>query len=143
MAEIKEKFSVAAPVEKVWEAVTTTDGLKSWWSDDSFAEAKLGGKAEFGFFNRETVFTMETTLFDENEFQEWRCLNGPEHWIGTNVCFELEPGDGGTTNVMFEHNNLREEDDEFLRVKETWGKLMVVLKDYLEGKNPGPYFKSD
>lgn len=141
MPEIVEEFSVAAPVEKVWEAVTTTDGLKRWWTDDSMSEAKLGGKAEFGFFNRETVFTMETTLFDINEFQEWRCLNGPDHWIGTNVCFELEAS-GDSTLVKFEHNNLRAEDEEYQKKKETWEKVLAGLKAYLEGKNPGPYFKN-
>lgn len=142
MPEIIEEFSIAAPVEKVWEAVSSTEGLKNWWTDDSMSESKLGGKAEFGFQNRTTVFTMETTLFDVNEFQEWRCLNGPDQWIGTNVSFELEPEDGRSTHVRFEHRNLRPDDEEYTKTKETWSKILVGLKDYVEGKNPGPFFKS-
>jgi uncharacterized protein YndB with AHSA1/START domain len=140
MPEIAIEFEIDAPVERVWEAVSTTDALKSWWTDDSFSDAKLGGKAEFGFQNREIVFTMETTLFDVNEFQEWRCLNGPDNWIGTNVSFELESQDG-KTQVRFEHRNLREGDAENSKTKETWDKCLDHLKGFVEGKNPGPFFK--
>ncbi len=141
MPEIVKEFNIEAPVERTWEAISTTDNLKSWWTDDSLSEAKLGGKAEFGFHNRETVFTMETTLFDVNEFQEWRCLNGPDKWIRTNVSFELEPKDGGT-HVRFEHRNLRDEGEEYNKTKKTWDGVLARLKDYVEGKEPGPYFKN-
>ncbi len=141
MAEIVIEFDIDAPTERVWEAVSTTDALKSWWTDDSHSDAKLGGKAEFGFQNRAVVFTMETTLFDVNEFQEWRCLNGPDNWIGTNVSFELEPQDG-KTHVRFEHRNLRDGDAETSKTKETWDKCLEHLKGYVEGKSPGPFFTS-
>lgn len=140
MPEIVNEFTVDAPLERVWEAVSTTEGLKSWWTDDSFSEAVLGGKAEFGFKNRDIVFTMETTLFDVNEFQEWRCLNGPDKWIGTNVSFELEPQEDGRIRIRFEHRNLREEDKHYTETKETWDKCLDHLKGFVEGKNPGPVF---
>jgi len=141
MAEIVHEVNIKAPREKVFEAISTSEGVKSWWTDDALVEPKLGGKAEFGFHGRQTVFTMETTIFDRNEELTWKCLNGPGEWIGTSVTWLLTPKDG-ETQVRLEHINWRKTDGDFPSVKETWGKLVKILKDHVEGRNPGPYFKS-
>ena len=55
MADLHHKIEIEASPEKVYEAITTAEGLRSWWTGDSVAEPRVGSIAEFGFFNRETV----------------------------------------------------------------------------------------
>jgi uncharacterized protein YndB with AHSA1/START domain len=52
MARIKHYLIIKAPPEKVYEAVTTTGGIKGWWTLDAIADEKVGGVAEFIFGER-------------------------------------------------------------------------------------------
>ncbi|HEX9588168.1 MAG TPA: antibiotic biosynthesis monooxygenase [Bradyrhizobium sp.] len=49
MAEIRHQIAIEAPPEKVYAALATQAGLRSWWTADTVADHKTGGKAEFGF----------------------------------------------------------------------------------------------
>jgi hypothetical protein len=43
----------------VFAALTTQVGLRGWWTVDATADEKVGGKADFGFDKRQTVFRMK------------------------------------------------------------------------------------
>src|SRR5712692_7701297 len=47
MAEIRHQIAIEAPPEKVYAALATQAGLRSWWTADTVADHKTGGKAEF------------------------------------------------------------------------------------------------
>jgi len=49
MAEIRHQIAIEAPPEKVYAALATQAGLRAWWTADTIADHKTGGKAEFGF----------------------------------------------------------------------------------------------
>jgi uncharacterized protein YndB with AHSA1/START domain len=142
MAEIVQEVVINAPREKVFEAISTADGVKCWWTDDTAIDPRLGGKAELRFNDKQTIFNMETTIFDPPEELTWKCMNGPAEWIGTSVTWLLTPAGEGGTNLRLEHINWRKTDGEYPAVVETWGKLLPVLKEYAEGGSPGPHFKS-
>jgi len=38
-----------APIEKIYRAITTEEGIKAWWTTDVKMDADIGGKAVFGF----------------------------------------------------------------------------------------------
>jgi len=118
----------------------TREGLKSWWTSDVEIRPEVGSKAVFGFFNRETVFTMSIDKITADRI-EWTCVAGPEEWIGTKLTFELEDIDSGLIKLKFTHSHWKIDDGAFPLCNTTWGHLMVLLKQYCEGMNPGPYFK--
>ncbi len=35
---------------------------------------------------------MEVTSLEPDRHVGWRCVQGPEDWVGTNFSFRLEPG---------------------------------------------------
>src|SRR5689334_4764070 len=49
MAEIRHRVGVNAPVEEVYRAVATADGVRQWWTRDVSGDAQVGGKLVFGF----------------------------------------------------------------------------------------------
>jgi uncharacterized protein YndB with AHSA1/START domain len=51
-----------APAERIYEAITTEDGIRVWWTTDVKMADQPGGKAVFGFFDHSTVFEMRTNL---------------------------------------------------------------------------------
>ena len=55
MADLRHQITINAAPAKVYEALTTQEGLRAWWTADAATEKKVGGKAEVGFDKRSRV----------------------------------------------------------------------------------------
>lgn len=137
MADMHHAVQIDASPDKVYQAIATDARLRSWWTADSKTDANAGGKAEFGFDDRGTVFRMRIEELRPGARVVWSCLGDPDDWKGTRLTWEMSAGDGGTM-LRFTHGNWRSTDDYFGTCNSTWGELMYRLKDYVEGKRPGP-----
>jgi uncharacterized protein YndB with AHSA1/START domain len=49
MKSICHRLQIQAPVEKVYEALTTQEGLSGWWTPDTIAKPETGSIARFTF----------------------------------------------------------------------------------------------
>jgi uncharacterized protein YndB with AHSA1/START domain len=100
----------AAP-EKVYEAIATADGVRSWWTDGTFAE-EVGGVGRLEFGHGWTELRVEK-LAPGREV-EWSCVgqdiehfDPTDEWVGTTIRFHLTPIDGGwRTHLDFVHEGL-------------------------------------
>ncbi len=140
MAEMLHQIQIKAPADKVFQAISTEEGLKSWWTADTEAQPRIGSTAIFGFFKRSTVFKMRIEELTPNRQLKWSCDSGPDEWIGTKLRFDLQSHPDGDTVVRFAHAGWRSTEGAFPLCNTTWGALMVRLKGYCEGKSPGPFF---
>ncbi|TDJ06687.1 MAG: SRPBCC domain-containing protein [Deltaproteobacteria bacterium] len=140
MFSLKHEINIGSDKDTVFKALVTREGLKGWWTEDVEAKPEVGSHAVFGFFDRETVFTMNIDKISSTCI-EWTCIDGPEEWIDTKQIFELEELESGTTKLRFTHSNWKEDNGAYPSCNTTWGHLMVNLKEYCEGLEPGPYFK--
>jgi uncharacterized protein YndB with AHSA1/START domain len=140
MAEIKHQIPISASAQKVYAALATPAGLREWWTADTRADEKVGGKAEFGFDKRGMVFRMNIDKLEPGERVVWSCHGDHPEWSGTVLTWELTPQDGGTT-LRFTQSGWKELTDFCASCNSTWGELMYRLKDYVEGRNPGPHWK--
>ncbi|HKV43794.1 MAG TPA: SRPBCC domain-containing protein [bacterium] len=128
---------MGASPEKVYEALVTSEGLRGWWTADSTADAQIGGVAEFGFDSRGTVFRMRIEERRPAARVVWACVGGPQEWQGTRLTWSSPPRRGGTA-LRFTHADWRAPTPRFASCNSMWGALMFRLKDYVEGKRPGP-----
>jgi len=46
---LHKEVTVAAPIERVWWAWTTSEGMASWWAKDSWIDLRIGGPWELYF----------------------------------------------------------------------------------------------
>src|SRR5262249_55488336 len=127
-----------SPAE-VYAAIATAKGLRSWWTADSSTDEKVGGKAEFGFGKRSTIFRMKIEQLDSEKRLVWSCYGDDPDWTGTTLTWELTV-EGKNTILRFTHGNWKSMSDYCIICNTTWGELMYRLKDYVEGKNPGPHW---
>ena len=141
MPGLLHEISIQAPAAKVYEALTTSAGLQSWWTTDAVAEPRVGAVAEFGFFGRKVVFQMRIDELTPARRIVWQCIGGPDEWPQTRVIWELTEQDG-ETRVCFDQTGWPNSEGHFRPANSTWGALIFRLKDYVEGKSPGPHFKS-
>ena len=47
--EIRRELVVEAPIEQVWEALTTPEHLSKWFGDSAEVDLRPGGRARFGW----------------------------------------------------------------------------------------------
>lgn len=137
MADIKHIFEINAPAGKIFEAITTVEGLQNWWTRQTSGDGKEGGELEFRFgdhmFNKMKV--INTTPDKE---VHWECIDGHEDWIGTKLSFELIP-QGENIRVCFQHNNWKEANDFYGQCNHVWGHYMESLKSYCEKGKGEPF----
>jgi uncharacterized protein YndB with AHSA1/START domain len=137
MPSIKHYLVIKVQPEKVYNVITKTGGLKSWWTVEAKAEERVGGTAEF-IFGERYYNKMKIINLRDNKIVEWECLEGDKEWIGTTFLFELEEKDGNTI-LRFSHNNWKEETDFFASCNFNWGYYMNSLKQYCETGEGTPF----
>lgn len=118
MAELRHQIPIDASPDKVF-AASRRRLARSWWTADAKAEEKVGGKADFGFDKRAIVFRMKIEKLERGKSVVWSCHGDQPEWNGTTLTWDLE---------MFAICN------------SSWGELMYRLKNYVEGRNPGPHW---
>ena len=135
MVDILHRIGITSPVDQVYRALTSTDGLAGWWTEDVRGDAQAGGTIEFSFRTKTGellgAMTMEVQELVENSSVQWRCIAGPEEWVGTDITFRLSEQDGQTI-VLFGHRNWREAVETMYHCSMKWATFLLSLREYLE-----------
>jgi len=66
------------------------------------------------------------------EHVAWRCVEGPDTWIGTNLTFDLKHADGETV-LLFTHAEWREPVEFVSHCRTEWAVYLLGLKASREG----------
>ncbi|REJ65582.1 MAG: SRPBCC domain-containing protein [Planctomycetota bacterium] len=140
MAEMLHEIVIDAAPETVMDALTTQEGLKSWWTANCEASPDVGSKAILRFGGGATVFRMTVEEIVPAKQVVWSCQGEPEEWQGTRLHWNLTVNEG-KTRLRFCHEGWKSTDGIYAICNTTWGHLMVLLKQHCEGKKPGPYFR--
>jgi uncharacterized protein YndB with AHSA1/START domain len=126
---IKHLFHINAPIEKVFEAVLSINGLSNWWTSNTKGSETVGGIIEFRF--GETGLDMKITELIQNEKTGWECIGGIPGWIGNTLQFLFDENEG-KTRVRFSHNGFTEQDDQFANSNFSWGRYLESLRQYCQ-----------
>ena len=135
MADIIHRIGITAPMKRVYDAVATVDGVARWWTEESTGEGRVGGKIAFTFRSPDGELkgrmVMQVRTLDGPNAVRWRCTEGPEEWIGTDVTFDLSQQDGQTI-VIFGHRNWREAVEFTAHCSMKWAVFLLSLREYVE-----------
>jgi uncharacterized protein YndB with AHSA1/START domain len=137
MADILHRIGVrtTAP-DKVYDALTTVDGLAGWWTEDTSGDAAVGGVVEFRF-PPVGGFAMEVLDAQPAEHVSWRVADGPEEWLGTTIDWELRQ-DGDYTIVLFKHEGWQDQGEFMHHCSTKWGSYLMSLKSLVETDRGAP-----
>jgi uncharacterized protein YndB with AHSA1/START domain len=135
MTDIKHKLTIKATPDIVYNAITTQQGLESWWAKQTVA------KPEVGFVNIFTFGTakneIKVTALERDKKAVWNVIHSAEEWNGTSIWFGLE-GKDGKTILRFAHDGWRAETDFYAECNFAWGQFMMSLKSYCETGKGNP-----
>ena len=144
MVDIIHRIGIKSPVAKVYKALSTMEGLAHWWTEEVEGEEQIGGKIEFTFRSEtgdiKGKMTMEVQQLNPEKNVQWRCIDGPAEWIGTDITFELSEQDEQTI-IIFGHRNWREAVEFTAHCSMKWAVFLLSLREYVEtGKGkPSPH----
>jgi uncharacterized protein YndB with AHSA1/START domain len=134
---------IAADGETVHRALSTQDGIRSWWS--SRTSGPDGSKhLEVSFPDAPRPFDFTVTR-DDDEQVEWRTGGFPPPWAGTSIRWDLSdvPSDaapGTTTRLLLSHRDFDPDNPVIPGVTPVWAQIILRLKSYAETGRPDPFF---
>ena len=137
MPTIRQSINIAAGPRSVWNALTTAEGLASWWVDEARIEPRAGGRLILVSEGDDGEPVEERGLI--HAFRRTRQLevawdsNSAGPTAGTRVVFTIAR-DGGESRVSVIHRG-GALDDEELHAEQVklWRQSLRALQDYLEG----------
>ena len=139
---ILHRVGIKAPMNEVYKALTTREGLAAWWTNSTQAESKVGGALRFRFSAGGAEiggFEMKVLELQPAKRVLWQVVGGPEEWVGTKISFELKQ-QGEFSIVLFKHQGWKEPVEFMHHCSTKWATYLVSLKSLLEtGKGkPNP-----
>lgn len=136
MFDILHRIGVMAFPEDVYAALTTTDGLARWWTQDTEGDGEPGGVVAFRF-GEAGGFDMKVLEARPSELVRWEVVDGPEEWIGTHIRFDLKR-DGEWTIILFRHEGWREPVEFMHHCSTKWASYLLSLKQLVETGEGAP-----
>lgn len=123
---------VAASDQSVFDAISTQEGLASFWTPDVAGRPDAGARVRFGFAAAPVPLEMTVTRLEAPERIEWECSGPWPHWGGTRVEWALSGSE--PVMVLFRHLGWADEQPEveFGSVAHTWATVLTALKAYAE-----------
>jgi len=159
MPNIRHEVLIKAPAENVYDAISTEDGLRAWWTPGAIARPELHSIARFPFA---PPYFKEMKIVQLIPFKQvkWVCIAGTEEWLGTTISFKLQPGDkefflnqhheltdqvqqqhafDNGTLLIFYHDDWKENTPMFDECNYTWGQFLKSLKLFCETGRGRPW----
>ncbi len=137
---IRMQFDIAAPPSAVENALTTQDGIASWWTTHAMLEQTDGARTLRVSFP-DVPQPFEFAVRDGDGRVEWVTGGFPPWWAGTTIRWDVAANpDGPGTRLLFEHRDYEPDNPVIPIVTPAWAQIILRLKAFAETGKPQPYF---
>ena len=138
MPEIMHLIKIRATQDKVYQAVSTAEGIRNWWTRDAVLDPKVGGSGEFGFYGHRMVIKVKIAELTPPAHVAWEDISSTGGGFdGTTISFDLK-SDAGITELLFTHRGFKMGSDNIASATTRWGFYFLSLKRYLETGTGSP-----
>ena len=137
---IERTVELAHPPERVWQALTTAEGLGTWFGNSAEIDLRVGGQAKLTWDHGHVAhLTIERVEPPRVFGYTWDIYGLPDDDPRrTYVEFTLEPTGTGTTLTLVESGFAQLPDAEFQKAfsgnSEGWTSELGELVAYLDGR---------
>jgi uncharacterized protein YndB with AHSA1/START domain len=125
MSTLYHEIKMVSSPSQVWAALTTRQGLLSWWPDD----VSISGGDSWCLSNNTTPAPLIMRVVEDipDQALEWLCIQGPDEWQNTLIYWRLE-SQGQKQRLTLEHRDLRQELDQLAGLNTFWGTTIERLR---------------
>jgi uncharacterized protein YndB with AHSA1/START domain len=140
MSAIITQFDVDAADGVVWQALTTPEGIRSWWTTQAEVPFGTGAVLKLRFPDAPISWDLRVDEAVENERLRWHCVGGPPPWVDTDILFRLAAAPERGTRMLFDHVGWNDAEEMIRVVTFGWVQMFLRLKGYVETGTPQPFF---
>ena len=137
MPDILHDLPIRAPIERVFEAVSTPRGLDRWWTKTAAGEPVQGASFQLGFGPGFDWRARVTRCVPSSAF-ELELVAADDDWRGTRVTFHLEPREGAVW-LRFQHTGWPQPNEHYRVSCNCWAAYLRILRRNLEHGEAVPY----
>jgi len=142
MVDILHRVGVKAPMNEVYRALATREGVAGWWTTDTQGDSKVGGMLKTVFTADGKVlggFDLQVLELEPGKRVLWQVADGPAEWVGTKIVFDLKQEDDFSV-ILFKHEGWKEPGEFMYHCSTKWATFLMSLKSLVEtGKGtPSP-----
>jgi uncharacterized protein YndB with AHSA1/START domain len=153
MATINHQLWINAPVAKVYEAVSSAEGVGSWWDKQTAVQTEAGLILEHNPGPEHGVVQMKVLEMTPNKRVEWECISTHPRtspafgWTGTHIIFAIRERNNfppalaawakaipAEAVLDFRHSGWDEKNDYFGFCSFAWAEALLNLKKVCEEK---------
>ena len=126
--------------ERVFDALTTLDGLAGWWTPLVSGTPWAGGEITFGFSGLEEKIVMRVEQTTPPSTVVWTCLvhTGHPEWHDTRIIFELAH-DEAASQLSFRHIGLTPSLGCYETCESGWDHFLASLLRYSQDGTGSPF----
>ena len=131
----------AADAGAIYQALTTSEGLRSFWTADADGSGDVGDALRFGFESAPVDLTATVDGASPGQSVTWGSVGPWPSWENTTITWNIGDGPNGQM-VMFRHDGFDDgvSDAELGMVALTWAKALMSLDAYAVSGTPAPVF---
>jgi uncharacterized protein YndB with AHSA1/START domain len=135
------EIATDAPTERVFDSLTTLDGLRGWWTPIVSGSPTTGGEITFGFSGMDEHIVMRVDQATRHSKVIWTCLthSGHPEWQATTIAFELERTPNGANLLRFRHIGLIPRLNCYETCGTSWEHFLQSLLDYAQHGKGSPF----
>jgi uncharacterized protein YndB with AHSA1/START domain len=124
--------------ERVYQALSTADGIRSWWAREANVDSRVGGTAEAGHFEHRIVTRIRLDELQPPVRIRWRTISSAAPgWSGTTITFDLR-AEGSCTFLSLVHSGFADDGEIYTRTAAMWARYLLSLHRYVEAGEGRP-----
>ncbi len=132
------QFDIGADAATVHRALSTEDGVRSWWSRRT--DGPTDRQLRVSFPDVQQPFEFAVGRNDDKRV-EWVTGGFPPWWAGTTIRWDLFANpDGPGTRLLFSHRDYAPDNPVIPIVTPAWAQIILRLKGYAETGAAQPFF---
>lgn len=139
MSAITHEMVIKASCATVYTALTTAQGLSSWFTTHVEGTGQPGTDWILEFTDQ-SPFDWQIISVEDERNVTWKCLGGPGNSPGTEAKFNLNASAANQCTLTISHQGWSAGDPKFERCIDIWRTLMKHLQQYCETGIAAPVY---
>jgi len=138
MSDIEFFAKIHAAPEQVYRALTTADGIRSWWAREVNVDSRISGTEELGHFEHRILTRIRLEELAPPVRTRWKTISSvAPGWDGTTVTFDLR-AEGNCTFLSVVHSGFTNDGETYRRTAAMWARYLLSLHRYVEAGEGRP-----
>ena len=130
MPDIRHLVFIKSTPEKIYEAITTQQGIAAWWSVHNNAKPEAGSVYRISF-GGDYFKEIKIIKLIPDQKVEWEILDAHPEWLNTKIAFDISMGKDNA-ELRFDHSGWKNYTDMFAQCNHHWGVYLENLKALTE-----------